>query len=173
MSRGALYHHFKNKEAVFTAVLETLEERVAAHVTSAASEAASPNEALRRGCGAFIALASSDHAVRQIVLTDAPVALGWNAWRAIEQRYALGLLTAAFARAAAAGQIDERDVAANAHLLLAVVIEAALLLASSADPVGTAPRTVAGVERVIDAMFAPRALPRTAAGSRRKSSGAS
>ncbi|MGA8372147.1 MAG: helix-turn-helix domain-containing protein, partial [Acidimicrobiales bacterium] len=42
VSRGSLYHHFKNKEALFEAVLEAIENDVGLRVMEAAAAATDP-----------------------------------------------------------------------------------------------------------------------------------
>ena len=133
ISRGALYHHFAGKEAVFTAVLEAVEERVAAHLIAAAENAADPFEALRAGCAAWLDLAARDVVVRRVVLTDAPGVIGWQAWRALDERYTLGLLRAALVAAADAGRVKRDRVDVFAHMLLAALIEVALLIARAPE----------------------------------------
>ena len=77
ISRGALYHHFDSKEALYVAVLEAVEARVADATAAASRHLSDPREALRAGCNAWIELAG-DPAVRQIVLHDAPAVVGWQ-----------------------------------------------------------------------------------------------
>jgi AcrR family transcriptional regulator len=128
MSRGALYHHFDSKEAVFEAVLHQIEAEVAEATVAASRGARDPAAALRAGCEAFLELARSQR-IRQIALTDAPAALGWKKWREIEAQYGLGLLKAALGRAAKAGQLRADQVDVYAHVLLAALIEIALMIA--------------------------------------------
>jgi AcrR family transcriptional regulator len=128
MSRGALYHHFDSKEAVFEAVLHQIEAEVAEATVLASRGARDPASALRAGCEAFLELARSQR-IRQIALTDAPAALGWKKWREIEAQYGLGLLKAALGRAATAGQLRADQVDVYAHVLLAALIEIALMIA--------------------------------------------
>src|SRR5215831_15092246 len=80
VSRGSLYHHFRNKQALFEAVLDAVEIRIGEATLAAAAEASSSAEALRAGCLAWVQLAG-DPVVQRIVLTDAPSVLGWSAWR--------------------------------------------------------------------------------------------
>src|SRR5207302_5046308 len=49
VARGALYHHFSGKEALFRAVYETVEGEVFSRVMQAATAQASPWEAVRAG----------------------------------------------------------------------------------------------------------------------------
>jgi AcrR family transcriptional regulator len=133
LSRGALYHHFATKEALFTAVLEGEEARVAETLMQAAQGQANPLDMLRAGCDAFLQMAASDPAVRRIVLTDAPSVVGWDVWRDIDSRHGLGLLKAALGLAAGLGHLPENRVDMYAHALLAVLTEMALLVARADD----------------------------------------
>jgi AcrR family transcriptional regulator len=154
VSRGALYHHFEGKGSLFTAVLEATEARVAAAVGAAAAAAVEPLDALRAGCAAWLQLAAHDAAIRQIVLIDAPSVVGWSAWRAIDERYALGLLKSGLSAAATAGRVGSEHVDVYAHLLLATLVEAALLIARSDDPASMIAVTQAAIGTTLDAYLA-------------------
>jgi len=154
VSRGALYHHFSSKKALFTAVLETAEARVCEQVRQAAQGASSPIEGLRAGCAAWLALAADDQTVRQIVLTDAPAVLGWQAWRAIDGEHSLGLIRGAFTLAAATGRVQADRLDLYAQLLLAALIEVALMIARAPDDGALRLAGTDAVERVLGALFA-------------------
>lgn len=129
VSRGALYHHFDSKEALFEAVLESVERKVVAKTARAASTARrDPLEALRKGCAAYLAMCR-DPMVRQISLTDAPAVVGWERWREIGDRHAFGTVKAAVALVAADGRVKPDLVDVIAHMILASLVEVALLVA--------------------------------------------
>jgi AcrR family transcriptional regulator len=70
VARGALYHHFAGKEALFRAVYETVEGEVVSRVMqAAASQASSPFDAVRAGLSAFLD-ACLEPAFRRIVILD-------------------------------------------------------------------------------------------------------
>lgn len=148
VSRGALYHHFSSKQALFTAVLEATEETVAARVRQAATSASDPLAVLRAGCAAWLALAE-DPVVKRIVLIDAPLAVGWQTWREIDDKHALGLIKLALAAAAAQGALPAGMVELYAHMLLATLIELALLIARADDPDSTAAFAAQAVDRML------------------------
>lgn len=133
VSRGALYHHFPSKEALFEAVLEALEAEVAKRIMAGSRSATTPMAALRAGCNVWVELAR-DRAVRQIVLIDAPTVVGWERWRAIDARYGFGLVKASLAAAGTAGLIPPDLVETYAHMLLAALIEVAMIAARAPDP---------------------------------------
>lgn len=70
VARGALYHHFSGKEALFRAVYEAVEADVVNRVlAAAASHASSPWEAVRAGLAAFLD-ACGEPAFRRVVILD-------------------------------------------------------------------------------------------------------
>lgn len=133
VTRGALYHHFANKEDLFRAVLLEVETEIGMRVATAAMKGRDPLDALRRGCQAFLDAAMDDASVRRIVLLDAPAVLGWQGWRDIEAEHGIRLMKEALSECAAAGLIPEGPVEPLAHMLLAAVNEAALLVANASN----------------------------------------
>jgi AcrR family transcriptional regulator len=133
VSRGALYHHFETKEALFAAVLEEVEVDITAATGRARANATDPVEALGAAFDSFLDMASESE-VRQIVLTDAHSVVGWQKWREIEDRHGLGRLKQALKIVAAGGRIREGMVDVFAHILLASLLEVAFMVARSPDP---------------------------------------
>jgi AcrR family transcriptional regulator len=148
ISRGALYHHFASKEALFTAVLEAAEARVAETIATAAQDAANPLDALRSGCAAWLQLAR-DPTIRRVVLIDAPSVVGWQTWREIDSRHGLGLLKTSLGMVASAGRIRAEMVDIYSHMLLAALIEMALLIARSEDGIISMQRGQEAVEQLV------------------------
>jgi AcrR family transcriptional regulator len=137
VTRGALYHHFRDKQDLFRAVHEELEAEMAAKISAQLAEggASDPLELLRTGIGTFL-----DHTtgpLARVTLVDAPSVLGWTEWRAIDERYGLGLVMAALRAAMDAGALREQPVKPLAHLLLAALGEAGMLVATADDPRAT------------------------------------
>ncbi|MFI6392955.1 TetR/AcrR family transcriptional regulator [Nonomuraea sp. NPDC050547] len=125
LSRGALYHHYSGKDALFEAVLEQVETSVGVRLMEAVKGIADPAEALVTGCLAWVRMAH-DPATRRIVLIDAPAVLGWERWRALEERHAFGMLKAALR---ATGRVPRAALDVYAHMLLAAINESVLLVA--------------------------------------------
>jgi AcrR family transcriptional regulator len=132
VSRGALYHHFENKEALFTAVLEAVEVDLAAASARGAAGAADPVAALRAGFSTFLDRASEPE-VRQIILIDSRV-VGWQKWRAIEERYGLGDVKRGLGLLAQSGRLPAEKVDILAHVLLAAAMEVAFWIARAENP---------------------------------------
>ncbi len=83
-ARGALYHHFPSKEALFRAVVEQLEAELMAGMLAAIPLDRGPWEQVEAGCSAFLD-ACLDRGVRRIFLLDAPavLTLDQEAWPAL------------------------------------------------------------------------------------------
>jgi AcrR family transcriptional regulator len=145
-SRGALYHHFANKEDLFEAALEATETDIEAAIVAEAVRAGDPVEALRAGCRAWVRKAR-DPGVQRIALIDAPAVVGWQKWREIDGRHGFGLLRGTLEAIAAEGRIRKDSVDLLAHLLLAASLEAALVIANSDG--ATAERQEAVLDEVI------------------------
>ncbi|MGV9309367.1 MULTISPECIES: TetR/AcrR family transcriptional regulator [unclassified Nonomuraea] len=129
LSRGALYHHYAGKDALFEAVLEAVETEVGRRIADTVRDAVSPEQALRLGVLAWIRLAG-DEVVRRIVLVDAPSVLGWEKWREVEARHAFGMLRGALR---ATGAVRDDHLGMYAHMLLAAINEVALLVARTGE----------------------------------------
>jgi AcrR family transcriptional regulator len=136
VTRGALQHHFLGKQGLFFAVVEDVERDVTAYVARAAEGAVDPLDAIRRGCHAFLERAS-DPAIQRTLVVDAPAVLGREEWRELQARYGLGLTIGALSAAMDTGAIDRQPVEPLAHLLLAALHEAALLVAEASDVTAT------------------------------------
>jgi AcrR family transcriptional regulator len=154
VTRGALYHHFSSKEALFRAVVEELEEEVTAKVATIAMQGPDAAAELRLGCLAFLD-ACLDPAVRRIVLLEAPAVLGWDQWREIDSRYGLALLTHGVQAVMDAGLVAPGPVAPLAHMLLGALNEAALLVATAKRPKAARAEVGRTVEQVLDRLLLP------------------
>ncbi len=148
ISRGALYHHFKNKESLFEAVLDDLERELAEAAGKAAAGASDPVAALRAGCASFL-METTKPEVRQIVLVDAHSVVGWQKWREIEERYGLGMLKQGLKAIAATQDIPDQSVELYAHILLATMIEVAFLTSRSANPPEAAREAMKTVDELL------------------------
>ena len=133
VTRGAFYHHFEDKAALFEALVERLQAKAAARVRQAAADVADPNRRLLVGAEAFLeACVAPDY--RRLVIEDAPAVLGAARCRAIEDRYAIGMMVAAITDLKAAGRFGVSDPVLAARMIAAMLCEAALLIGEAEDP---------------------------------------
>jgi AcrR family transcriptional regulator len=154
VSRGALYHHFPGKEALFGAVLETVGADVARRGHAAAAGLTDPYEILRAGCLAWVQIAA-DPVVQRIMLIDAPAVLGWHRWRELDERSTLGEIRAALEAMSRAGLLPKARVSMFAHVVLAAMNEIALVIARSANPKAATREGSAAVNEFLQRLLKP------------------
>jgi len=133
VTKGALYHHFEDKSLLFEAAYDAVETRMVeqiASVVDVGQVAADPIETLFDGFAAFLEHCTRDP-FRQIAMIDAPSVLGWKRWREIDAEHGLGLIIAALDAAMSSARIEARPVQPLAHMVLAVLMEAGLLMANA------------------------------------------
>jgi AcrR family transcriptional regulator len=151
MTKGAAYHHFAGKPALFRAVFVRVQAQIAAELEAAAGGAPDPHSAIRLGCRTFLERCL-DPAFRQIALLDGPSVLGWEQVRAIQAEHALRVLTAGLELAAAGSDID---LTARSHLAFGALCEAGMLLARADDPDAALTSILAEAEHLLSALAAP------------------
>jgi AcrR family transcriptional regulator len=149
-SRGALYHHFRDKEELFRAVYEEVDREVVREIVAAARGQEDAWDRLVVGCRTYLA-ASLDPAVQQIVLLDGPAVLGWEAWREVEGAHCMGLM-----RGVLEGLVDEGRLDAAieplVHLLFGALSEGALLVARADDREAALAEVEATVTRLLNGL---------------------
>jgi AcrR family transcriptional regulator len=156
VTRGALYHQFRDKEQLFEAVFEQVEAEVTQRIAeSALAGATDPLAALHAGSRAFLAVCAEPE-VERIALLDAPAVLGWQRWREIGFAYGLGLVAATLQAGIDAGVIAPQPVTPLAHLLLGALDEGALYVARAEDPATARTEIEAIMARMIDGLGAGR-----------------
>lgn len=133
VSRGALYHHFAGKDALFEAVVQSVENRIMAKLTAAIGDAQDPVAILTTAALAWIDLAG-DPVIQRVILTDAPSVLGWERWRAMDEQRALGTARALLQAISDSGRLAPELVNPFAHMILAALDEMALVIARAEDP---------------------------------------
>jgi AcrR family transcriptional regulator len=154
VARGALYHHFATKEALFDAVLDRVVADIAEAVAEAARAAADPVASLRAGCAAWLRMAL-DPAVQRIVLLDPPAVVGWSRWREIDEQHTLGGLRTSLELIAGQGRLPAGNVDLLSHMVLAAVNEAALMIARAEDPEQALRRGQEAVDTLLDRLVTP------------------
>lgn len=135
VTKGALYHHFADKDELFRAVVEDVKGEVTAVVGAAFLEAAEEPDALdtvTRGCLAFID-AHRDAAVQRITILDARAVLDSTSRRDLDARYEVAVIRGALRRAVRMGVIDSQPLGPLAHVIAGALAEACALLAEADD----------------------------------------
>ncbi len=129
VTRGALYHHFADKQALFRAVVEAEAAAVAAAVEAATPDGLSPLQALKQGGAAFLDAMAQPGRTR-LLLVEAPAVLGDEAVASIDEENGARTLREGLEEAMQAGAIRRLPLAPLAGLLSAAFDRAARAVAA-------------------------------------------
>lgn len=91
VTRGAVYHHFANKQALFRAVIEVQELAVVGRATEAALAQSDPWSAAMAALDTFLD-SCCDSVYARLCSVEAPIALGWANWMELETEHMLGVI---------------------------------------------------------------------------------
>jgi AcrR family transcriptional regulator len=155
VTRGAMYHQFADKAALFSEVAEAVESGVTARLGEyvAASGARDPAAALHAAVDGWLA-ACEEPEVRQILLLDGPVVLGWDGFRDMALRHGLGLTEAMLQASIEAGQMAPQPTRALAHVLIGALDEGAMYLATAEDRPAARDEVAAVLHALLDGLLA-------------------
>ncbi len=132
VAKGAVYHHFTTKEALFAAVFEQTSLELVSDLDRISRAEKDPLAAMAAGTQGYFA-ACSKGATGQIILRDGPAVLGWERWREIDAKHFGGKFPRALAAAMEAGVIAKQPIEPLARLLLGAVTEAAVAVSAGPD----------------------------------------
>ena len=147
VARGALYHHFAGKEAVFRAVYDQVQAETASRVVAAALAGAEPWAGVRAGLAAFLD-ACLEPEFRRIVVLDSVPVLSGDVWDGGIEHNELPMLRAVLTPLASE-YLPGVPVEPLVHVALGGLYGAALYIARSPD--ATAARAEADV--VLDTLI--------------------
>jgi AcrR family transcriptional regulator len=135
VTRGALYHQFADKTALFDAALDAVEADIARRLAAEVATAGitDPVQALRHAVRTWLDICVEPE-IHRIALIDGPSVLGWARWREVCQRHVFGLVQALVAHGIELGRIRAQPARPLAHVLMGAGDEAALYVAEAADP---------------------------------------
>ena len=151
VAKGAVYHHFPGKEAIFEAVFQRTSAALASDLRAKVARAPDALAMLTRGTEAYFE-ACARGPIGRIILEDGPAVLGWARWREIDEEHFGRAIPQALAVAMEQRLIDRQPIGPLARLLLGAVTEAAAACAASADPATTGKAHAAAFRRLIQGL---------------------
>jgi AcrR family transcriptional regulator len=154
VSRGALYHHFAGKEALFEAVVSAVSEQVTIELAETVQDCADPLDAMRTAAVAWIGLAA-DPVIQRIVLVDAPSVLGWDRWRAMDDGRTLGAMRAMLQAISDSGRLPAELVGPFSHMILAALDEIVMVIARAPDSTAAVAEGRMAVQALLDRLLHP------------------
>jgi AcrR family transcriptional regulator len=158
VTRGALYHQFRNKEDLFAAVAESVEadvmQRVAARLDAPAVDSV---DRLFAGAHEFMMVCAQPEVQR--IIHEAPTVLGALAWRKLSARYGLGLIQDSLQAAIEAGAVIPQPVDPLAHLVMGALDEATRYIATAADPPTARHECLRALRQMFEGLKRPPSAP--------------
>jgi AcrR family transcriptional regulator len=133
VTKGAIYHHFPSKQALFEAVSEEVEEKTGAAIIEAAAAQGSTWDGAVAGLDVFLDRCL-DPAYQRICFRDGPTVMGFERWWEFGERHVLGLMGGILGLLRDEGVIELDEIGTLAELLYGSLSAAALSIARSSDP---------------------------------------
>lgn len=159
VTKGALYHHFRDKRALFEAVVEVLQEEQLDQIRDGVSSIEDPWKRFLSGSAIYL-----DNCLRpdvqRIVLLEAPSVLGWDAWRELDARYARGAIRRGVEELMSSGILRPYAVDLLTNLLIGILAEAALAIARAEDPKAARAEAEQLIGRMLSALRASGGIRR-------------
>lgn len=154
VTKGALYHHFSGKQALFEAAFDAVESLVFDRLEKIMNGPEAPWERVLASLNAFIK-SCLDPSYQRIAIHEAPVVMGWERWREAEDRCSFGLIKAGLQTLIEAGEIDDVPVEITSRLLFGAMSSAATEIAGSADPKKVGAQVEGVMIRLLDRVRRP------------------
>jgi AcrR family transcriptional regulator len=156
VARGALYHHFSGKEALFRAVYETVEDEVFSRVMEAATSQASPWDAVRAGLSAFLD-ACLEPAFRRIVVLDSVSVLQSQVMEVGIDPVELPMLRTVLTPLLGTTTFGGIAIDALTHVALGGLYGASLYIARASDPRAARAEVDLVLDKLITGLLRPAA----------------
>jgi AcrR family transcriptional regulator len=151
VAKGALYHHFSGKEALFRAVYEAVLAETVSAVMAAAVAAPEPWAGVRAGLSAFLD-ACLDPAFRRIVVLESVSVLRPDVLEEGIGQVELPMLRTVLTPLATSDVLPGVAVEPLAHVALGGLYGAALYIARSRDPSAARREVDAVLDTLIDGL---------------------
>ncbi|HEX6150038.1 TetR/AcrR family transcriptional regulator [Nocardioides sp.] len=153
VTKGALYHHFSGKQALFEAVFERVEAAAAKAVTDAVEGHADPWEKALAGLRAFLGVVQQP-TYRRVVILEGPAVLGWTRFREQAERSTFATVLEIVSSVLQAGgpELDDAMVDTFSRIFFGAMSSAGEWVSTSQDPNAAAARVEAAIGFILAGM---------------------
>jgi len=155
-TRGAVYHHFSSKKALFEAVFEELETEAVRRSAEAGRRGTDPWQRALLALDIFLTTCT-DPVYGRIVWQEAPIAMGWVRWEELENKFAFGLIEDHVHALVEGGYVEPLPVETMSRLAFSMLGAAGQALSRAAE--ADKPRVREEYRTVIGRMLAGLAVP--------------
>ena len=146
VTKGALYHHFAGKRALFEAVFEQVEREASKSIHDQIKGERDPWEKARTGLRAFLEVVR-EPTYRRIVIQDGPAVLGYERFREQEERstFANVLSIVTSVLSTGAWELDEAMQRTFARIFFGAMSSAGESVSLAEDPEAASDRVEAAI----------------------------
>jgi len=150
VTKGALYHHFSGKQALFEAAFERVEDHGARAIQQAVEDETDPWAKAHAGLRAFLDVVQ-EPAYRRLVVQDGPSVLGYERFREQEERSTFANVMEIVRAVLSAGSwdLDEDMLQTFTRIFFGALSSAGDSVVSSEDPAAAAERVEAAVSFIL------------------------
>jgi AcrR family transcriptional regulator len=157
VTKGALYHHFSGKQALFEAAFDAIESTVMTRLAEILVGPGGPWDRAMNGIRHYIDICL-DPSYQRIVVHEAPVVMGWERWREAEDHFSFGLVRAGIQALVDSGDIDrDLPVEVTARLLFGTLTAGATLIARADNPKKASAEVSSTIIRMLERLRQPAA----------------
>lgn len=153
LTRGALYHHFKDKKGLLQAVIDQIDAEMLARMRAAVTPEQTPWEAFLNEGVAYIEMALEPE-IQRIMLLDGPAVLG-DPSRWPNQTACLRTATSTVQTLIDAGMLHPVDAEAAARLVNGAALNAALWVAAADEPRAVLDRAINAFQLLVSGLLKP------------------
>ncbi len=163
VTKGALYHHFPGKQALFEAVFERVEREASQAIHDQIKNEQDPWEKARGGLRAFLAVVR-DPTYRRVVIQDGPAVLGYERFREQEERSTFSNVLVIVASVLSTGDwdVDEAMEKTFARIFFGAMSSAGESVSQAEDPEAASDRVEVAIGMILAGL---QALAEPTAGS--------
>jgi AcrR family transcriptional regulator len=133
VTKGALYHHFSGKQALFEAVFENVEEEASRSIRRAVKGHRDPWEKARAGLRAFLEVCQQP-AYRRVVIAEGPAVLGYERYREQEERSTFGIVQDIVAAVLSTYELEQSMVETFSRVFFGAMSAAGSAVTTADDP---------------------------------------
>lgn len=150
VTKGALYHHYSGKQALFEAVFEDVETRATEQIRQAIRGVSDPWEKAVSGLREFLAVVQ-EPAYRRVVVQEGPAILGYERFREMEERSTYAVLSELATELLSAGpwELSDEMVDTFSRIFFGALSAAGESVSDSVDPVAASRRVEGAIGMVL------------------------
>ncbi|WP_350403579.1 TetR/AcrR family transcriptional regulator [Pseudomonas sp. W17] len=152
LTRGALYHHFGDKQGLLAAVVEQIDSEMDERLEAISAAASDPWQGFAQRCRAYLEMAQEAE-IRRIVLQDARAVLGQ---RQPAEEHCIDSLSRRLQALVEAGLITPAPSQALARLINGSLVDAALWIAAAEQPEQRLQQALQALELLLRGLQQPR-----------------